>query len=133
MISLKFGRRKSAAQTNTSQGVLAEAHVTQIPSLQTSQQVAPSVAVSLTTDIRLLPAPADRPNTLTAMLVEREHELERLQNYWKAVEGGHGKVVLLSGEAGYGKSTLADAFLKYVQADPEPHRVARAACSAQSG
>ncbi len=66
-------------------------------------------------------------------LVERERELERLYKYWHTAIEGHGKVVLLSGEAGQGKSTLADEFLRSIDADGLPHKTARAACSAQSG
>ena len=133
MISFKFGKRKTAAQTNTALDVPADTHTAQLPAPLASPQGVPSADTPAAPSIPLLPAPADHPNALAAMLVEREREFERLTNYWKATEEGHGKVVLLSGEAGHGKSTLADAFLKYVQTDPNPHRVARAACSAQSG
>jgi predicted ATPase len=75
---------------------------------------------------------AHSPTAVNA-LVEREHELDCLRRYWKETVEGHGKVVLLSGEAGHGKSTLADAFIKSVQAEGKLYKIARAACSAQSG
>ncbi len=39
-------------------------------------------------------------------LVGREHELALLQDHWEPVVEGHGQAVLLSGEAGMGKSRL---------------------------
>ena len=132
MISFRFGKRKTATQTDTTLAVTTDTRTAQLPAPQTSPQVIPS-ADAPAASIPLLPAPVDRPSALTTAMVEREHEFERLKNYWKATEEGHGKVVLLSGEAGHGKSMLADTFLKFVQTDPNPHRVARAACSAQSG
>ena len=48
---------------------------------------------------------------LTA-LVGREEELELLLRRWSKVEAGEGQVVLLSGEAGIGKSRLTAALLE---------------------
>ena len=48
---------------------------------------------------------------LTA-LVGREEELELLLRRWSRVEAGEGQVVLLSGEAGIGKSRLTAALLE---------------------
>ena len=138
MIRFRFNRRKAVPPTNGSHEVSNSTSVTPsvtpVPVMPAKEEIAPSAGAQATGAPLLLPAPAN-PNSPTAMeikLVEREHELERLKQYWRATEQGHGKVVLLSGEAGYGKSTLADAFLKYVEASPEPHRVARATCSTQS-
>ena len=39
-------------------------------------------------------------------LVGRREEMERLRQYWKQAQSGHGQVVLVSGEAGIGKSRL---------------------------
>jgi hypothetical protein len=97
-------------------------------------------ALSSPGSVSMAGAPAT-PETQTALpvsassiaLVEREQELERLKRYWAAAVDGRGKIVLLSGEAGNGKSSLADTFLKSVEAESTPHKIARAACSAQSG
>ena len=65
---------------------------------------------------------------LTA-LVGREEELELLLRRWSRAKTGEGQVVLLSGEAGIGKSRLTAALLESV-AD-EPHTRLRYFCSPQ--
>jgi class 3 adenylate cyclase len=58
---------------------------------------------------------------LTA-LVGREEELELLLRRWAKAKTGEGQVVLLSGEAGIGKSRLSAALIEAIAA--EPHAVA---------
>ena len=65
---------------------------------------------------------------LTA-LVGREEELELLLRRWSKAKDGEGQVVLLSGEAGIGKSRLTAAILKRLSA--EPHTRLRYFCSPQ--
>ncbi|WP_423898441.1 AAA family ATPase, partial [Bradyrhizobium sp.] len=65
---------------------------------------------------------------LTA-LVGREEESELLLRRWSRAKSGAGQVVLLSGEAGIGKSRLAAALLEHL-AD-EPHTRLRYFCSPQ--
>ncbi|MGO8972011.1 MAG: AAA family ATPase, partial [Steroidobacteraceae bacterium] len=65
---------------------------------------------------------------LTA-LVGREEELELLQRRWSRAKTGEGQVVLLSGEAGIGKSRLTAALLEKLAA--EPHTRLRYFCSPQ--
>jgi class 3 adenylate cyclase len=60
-------------------------------------------------------------------LVGREEELEILLRRWSKAKSGEGQVVLLSGEAGVGKSRLTAALLERVAT--EPH--ARYFCSPQ--
>src|SRR5580692_8253592 len=62
-------------------------------------------------------------------LVGREEELDLLQRRWSKVKTGEGQVVLLSGEAGIGKSRLTAALLERL-AD-EPHTRLRYFCSPQ--
>ena len=62
-------------------------------------------------------------------LVGREEELELLLRRWTRTKNGEGQVVLLSGEAGIGKSRLAAALLERL-AD-EPHTRLRYFCSPQ--
>jgi class 3 adenylate cyclase/predicted ATPase len=64
---------------------------------------------------------------LTA-LVGREEELERLLRRWSRAKTGEGQVVLLSGEAGIGKSRLTAALLEGLA---EPHTRLRYFCSPQ--
>jgi class 3 adenylate cyclase/tetratricopeptide (TPR) repeat protein len=65
---------------------------------------------------------------LTA-LVGREEELELLLRRWSKAKTGEGQVVLLSGEAGIGKSRLTAALLERVAG--EPHTRLRYFCSPQ--
>jgi class 3 adenylate cyclase len=60
-------------------------------------------------------------------LVGREEELEILLRRWSKAKTGDGQVVLLSGEAGIGKSRLTAALLEAVGA--EPHIRLRYFCS----
>ena len=65
---------------------------------------------------------------LTA-LVGREEELELLLRRWSKAKTGEGQVVLLSGEAGIGKSRLTAALMERIAS--EPHTRLRYFCSPQ--
>ena len=65
---------------------------------------------------------------LTA-LVGREEEFEFLLRRWSQAKAGQGQVVLMSGEAGIGKSRLTAALLERVAG--EPHTRLRYFCSPQ--
>ena len=67
---------------------------------------------------------------LTA-LVGREEEFELLLRRWSRAKTGEGQLVLLSGEAGIGKSRLTAALLERLAT--EPHTRLRYFCSAQHG
>jgi predicted ATPase len=67
-------------------------------------------------------------STLTA-LVGREEESELLLRRWSRAKTGEGQVVLLSGEAGIGKSRLSAALLERLAA--EAHTRLRYFCSPQ--
>jgi len=62
-------------------------------------------------------------------LVGREEELEILLRRWSRAKTGEGQVVLLSGEAGIGKSRLTAALLERLAS--EPHTRLRYFCSPQ--
>ena len=62
-------------------------------------------------------------------LVGREEELELLLRRWSRAKIGEGQVVLLSGEAGIGKSRLTAALLERLTG--EPHTRLRYFCSPQ--
>jgi tetratricopeptide (TPR) repeat protein len=66
---------------------------------------------------RLLPRISVRRET---PLHARDSELAALRQAWSDVKGGKGRVVLLEGEAGIGKTRLVDAFVTEVAAD-DPH------------
>ncbi|WP_171948081.1 ATP-binding protein [Bradyrhizobium erythrophlei] len=65
---------------------------------------------------------------LTA-LVGREEQFELLQRRWSRAKTGEGQVVLISGEAGIGKSRLTAALLESLAG--EPHKRLRYFCSPQ--
>ena len=60
---------------------------------------------------------AMHPGALTA-LVGREEQLELLLRRWTRAKTGEGQVVLLSGEAGIGKSRLSAALMEGIGAEP---------------
>ena len=53
----------------------------------------------------------------TVPFVDREDEMHLLQSRWKAVMNGSKQVVLLSGEAGIGKSRIVEELTKHTQRD----------------
>jgi class 3 adenylate cyclase/DNA-binding transcriptional ArsR family regulator len=63
----------------------------------------------------------------TGPIVARERELAFLADAWQRAALGHGHGVLLSGEAGMGKSRLLEAFAEQVRG--MPHRLLRCQCS----
>jgi class 3 adenylate cyclase/tetratricopeptide (TPR) repeat protein len=65
---------------------------------------------------------------LTA-LVGREEEIELLQRRWSRAKSGEGQVVLISGEAGIGKSRLSADLMERLAG--EPHARLRYFCSQQ--
>jgi class 3 adenylate cyclase len=68
------------------------------------------------------------PRELT-MLVGRDKELQLLTERWAKAKTGEGQVVLVSGEAGIGKSRLTAALLAHLAS--EPHTRLRYLCSPQ--
>jgi class 3 adenylate cyclase len=62
-------------------------------------------------------------------LVGREEEIETLLRRWSKIKTGEGQVVLLSGEAGIGKSRLTASLLE--RFTNEPHTRLRSFCSPQ--
>ena len=62
-------------------------------------------------------------------LVGREEEVELLLRRWSKAKTGEGQVVLLSGEAGIGKSRLTAALMERLEG--EPHTRLRYFCSPQ--
>ena len=54
-------------------------------------------------------------------LVGREEEFELLRRRWSKAKNGEGQVVLLSGEAGIGKSRLTVAIMELLAGEPHTH------------
>ena len=63
----------------------------------------------------------------TTPLVGRDEELDLLLRRWEQAEAGNGRVVLLSGEPGIGKSRLTAALSERIASDP--HTRVRYFCS----
>src|SRR5262249_22525365 len=61
------------------------------------------------------------PSGLTA-LVGREEETELLLRRWSRAKSGEGQVVLISGEAGIGKSRLIADLLESLAPEPAPQQ-----------
>lgn len=62
-----------------------------------------------------------------APMVGRDAEIAILKERWKAATLGEGQAVLLSGEAGMGKSRIAQALHEHIQ--DQPHIIVRYQCS----
>ena len=62
-------------------------------------------------------------------LVGRKEEIEMLLRRWSSARMGEGQVVLLSGEAGIGKSRITVAIMEHIAT--EPHTRLRYFCSPQ--
>ena len=60
-------------------------------------------------------------------IVGRDQELALLLERWRQAEAGEGQVVLLTGEAGIGKSRIAEALIGCARG--EPHFLLRYQCS----
>ena len=58
-----------------------------------------------------------RAPTFESSLIGRQAEWSSLRAQWKAVRRGSGRIVLIEGEAGIGKSRLAEEFLRWIVAD----------------
>ncbi len=54
---------------------------------------------------------ADDQNQMDNVFVDREKELKLLNNEMKEVLGSNGRLVLLKGEAGVGKTAVAKEFI----------------------
>jgi tetratricopeptide (TPR) repeat protein len=70
---------------------------------------------------------AARHGSGMAPIVGRDQELALLLERWRQAKSGEGQVVLLTGEAGIGKSRIAEAVVEQVKA--EPHFLLRYQCS----
>jgi class 3 adenylate cyclase len=62
-----------------------------------------------------------------APVVGRDQELALLLEHWRQAKGGEGQLVLLTGEAGIGKSRITEAMIEAVAG--EPHSLIRYQCS----
>ena len=70
-----------------------------------------------------------RPAVANANLVGREHELDAMSHEFDRAQRGKARLVVVSGEAGVGKTTLIEAFVQQLEDKGEPVRVGRGRCS----
>ena len=63
-------------------------------------------------------------------LVGRDAEMELLTRKWKQAQARHAELVIVSGEAGIGKSRLVEALLEQLR--PEAHKLVRFQCLPQN-
>ncbi len=61
------------------------------------------------------------PASAAAPLVGRSQELGLLRECWEQVSEGRGRVVLVSGDAGIGKSHLVNALISQLEQEPHAH------------
>src|SRR6185436_1050653 len=69
------------------------------------------------------------PRSAARDIVGRDQELEALQHEYDRAQRAQGRLVVISAEAGMGKTTLVDAFIKQLDEQHEPVRVGRGRCS----
>jgi predicted ATPase len=72
---------------------------------------------------------AQRTSRSSRAVVGRDLEMDALLHEFERAERGKGRVVLLSAEAGLGKTTILDAFIKLLEDRGEVVRVGRGRCS----
>jgi DNA-binding winged helix-turn-helix (wHTH) protein len=77
--------------------------------------------------------PAAHPGALDSQFVGRQSELHRLQNCLRRAREGERQVVFISGEAGIGKTTLAEAFLRSPSLRASDVHVLHGQCIQQHG
>ena len=65
----------------------------------------------------------------TRDLVGRDQELDVLQHEFERAQRGKGRLVVIAAEAGMGKTSLLEAFLKLLDEPQEPVRIGRGRCS----
>jgi serine/threonine protein kinase/tetratricopeptide (TPR) repeat protein len=67
--------------------------------------------------------------TTSTSIVGREDELEAMDDEFDRAHRGKARMVVISGEAGLGKTTLVEAFVTALEERGEPARVGRGRCS----
>ncbi len=70
-----------------------------------------------------------RDNRSSRAVVGRDLEMDALLHEFERAERGKGRVVVLSAEAGVGKTTLLDAFVRLLEDRGEAVRIGRGRCS----
>ncbi|MBC8075682.1 MAG: AAA family ATPase [Chloroflexales bacterium] len=91
----------------------------------------PGAAIRQVAQQLLTSAPQAVPAQASTMLVGRVGEWTRLQQHWRAAAAGRPTLVVLAGEAGIGKTRLAEEWLRWAQR--EGATTAAAHCYAAEG
>jgi DNA-binding winged helix-turn-helix (wHTH) protein/tetratricopeptide (TPR) repeat protein len=117
-----LGERKDGRpyiETFPRRGYRFDAHVREAPTAQPHQAVS------------VLPVAACHPELGT--FVGRDQELRKLETFMEETARGAGKIALLSGEAGIGKTALAESFLAAIRRRYPDVLIARGVCIEQYG
>jgi predicted ATPase len=80
-----------------------------------------------------LQTPEDGPRPEEPLFIARERELVRLETHLEAALAGSGRVVFITGEAGYGKTVLAQEFARRAQKQHPTLVVVNGNCNAHIG
>jgi serine/threonine protein kinase/predicted ATPase len=89
-----------------------------------------SLAHDSTVAVALSSVAVSKPRPTTAgEVVGRDVEIDALMHEFDRAQRGKGRLVTISAEAGMGKTTLLDEFLRQLTARDEPVRVGRGRCS----
>src|SRR6187200_358089 len=91
---------------------LSSPKMRQLRSAQTSTR---SMLTSVTLALRKVALRLEESDNLWMRLIERESHLAALREYAKEAARGQGRLVLISGEAGVGKSVLLEEFAQETQ------------------
>ena len=73
--------------------------------------------------------PVAKPTLTNANLVGRDEELQALLQEFERAKRNKARILVVSGEAGMGKTTLVEAFLQHLQDAGEAVRIGRGRCS----
>jgi serine/threonine protein kinase/tetratricopeptide (TPR) repeat protein len=83
---------------------------------------------NIATALSAVTVPA-RPRAAAANVVGRERELDVLSHEFERAVRGKARLVVVSGEAGAGKTTLVETFVRQLEERGEPVRIGRGRCS----
>jgi DNA-binding SARP family transcriptional activator len=132
----RSGRRSAAlAQYRTCHQVLADELGVE-PSAETTvlyEQIKNQQYGASAPRLAEVPAPPPAGSIFPPLFVGRERELQRLHGFLAQALAGQGQIALIAGEAGAGKTALAQEFARRAQMRHPELVVAHGTCNAQSG
>jgi predicted ATPase len=88
-----------------------------------------NLAHDSTIAVALSAVTVSQPRAGARDIVGRDQELDALQHEFERAQRGKGRLVVIAAEAGMGKTTLVDAFVRQLEQQQEPVRIGRGRCS----